>query len=181
MNGPTVVSLVMVAIIALVAATTDLWKFKVYNLLTLPTLVVGLLVSPFNGGILPSVLGAALGFGLLVAFFALGGVGAGDVKLLTAIGAWLGPLMTLHVFAASAMAGGVYALVLLALRSGIFSAREEVAMLGVQIITPSLWKRPEAQLDVEVARADRRRRLVPYAAMICVGFFTTLALSSLGR
>lgn len=180
MNAPTVVSLVVVAVVTLIAATTDLWKFKVYNVLTLPTLAVGLLVSPFNGGIQASLLGATVGFGLLVVFFALGGVGAGDVKLLTAIGAWIGPAMVLHVFIGTAFAGGLYAFVLVVLRSGVFSARDEVATLGIRLMTPSLWKRPGAHLEAEVARDDRRRRLVPYAAMICVGFFASLAISSLG-
>lgn len=181
MDAPTAVSLVVVALVTLTAAATDLWKFKVYNVLTLPTLAVGLLVSPINGGIQAGLLGAALGFGLLAVFFALGGVGAGDVKLLTAIGAWLGPSTTLHVFIVSAMAGGVYALILLALQSGIFAARDKVEMLGIQVLSPSLWKRPEARLEVEVRREDRRRRLVPYAAMICAGFFVTVAISFLGR
>lgn len=181
MNAPTNVSLVVVAVVAIVAATTDLWKFKVYNVLTLPALVAGVLVSPFNGGLQASLLGAAVGFGLLVVFFAVGGVGAGDVKLLTALGAWLGPAMTLRVFGLSAMAGGVYALGLLAIRSGLFGMSDELATLGIRLVSPSLWKRPDASLELEVARDDRRRRLVPYAAMICLGYFTTLALSSLGR
>ena len=89
--------------------------------------------------------------------------------------------MTLHVFIGTSLAGGLYALVLIALRSGVFAAKEEVEMLGLRLMTPSLWKRPDAQPDVEVTRADRRRRLVPYAAMICVGFFARPALPPPGR
>jgi prepilin peptidase CpaA len=181
MNDPTLLSLVVVGLVTIVAAATDLWKFKVYNALTLPTLALGLIVSPFNGGMLPSFLGAAAGFGLLVIFFAMGGVGAGDVKLLTAIGAWLGPTMTFHVFIGMSIAGGLYSLAVLMIRGGVLSTFYEVATLGHRMVTPSLWNRPDAQIHLEVHRADRRRRIVPYASMACVGFFATLILTALER
>jgi len=180
MDAHTFVPLLAVSCVAIAAAVTDLWKFKVYNALTLPALGVGLLVSPFTIGLPASVFGAAVGFGLLVVFFMLGGVGAGDVKLLTALGAWLGPLATLYVFGLSAMAGGVYALGLMVRRNGLIGTGEELANLSIRLFTPCLWKRPKVQLDVEVGRVDRRKRLVPYAAMICVGFFMTLVLPPLG-
>jgi prepilin peptidase CpaA len=181
MDVPTILSLVAVACVAIAAAVTDLWKFKVYNALTLPAIVAGLLASSFTIGLQASLLGALTGFGLLVIFFALGGVGAGDVKLLTAIGAWLGPEATMYVFALSAMAGGVYAIGLMLLREGLFGTVEELATLSIRLFTPGIWKQPEARLDMEVGRVDRRKRLVPYAAMICIGFFTTLVLPNFGR
>ena len=48
----------------------------------------------------------------------LGGVGAGDVKLLAAIGAWLGFTSTLYVFVVAGLAAGAYAVVVLCLRGG---------------------------------------------------------------
>ncbi len=68
--------LVAVALATLAASATDLWKFKVYNVLTIPTLLAGLVVSTWLGGwggLASSLLGAGLGFGLLVVFFAAGG------------------------------------------------------------------------------------------------------------
>jgi prepilin peptidase CpaA len=181
MAASAYVPLLVVSGIALVAAATDLWKFKVYNALTLPAIVVGLLVSPFTVGLPTSLLGAATGFSLLALFFALGGVGAGDVKLLTAIGAWLGPEPTLYVFAFSAMAGGMYAIGLMVLRGGLTETIEQLAVLSIRLFTPGLWKQPDERMDIEIGRVDRRKRLVPYAAMICVGFFTTLVPPNLGR
>jgi prepilin peptidase CpaA len=179
MIRPEAVPLIAASVVTVVAATTDLWKFKVYNALTLPTLIGGVFVSWWIGGLSglgSSLLGAAIGFFVLAAFFALGGVGAGDVKLFAALGAWLGPWPTMQVFAASAMCAGGYALVLCTLSRGVGEAAVQVAVLGHRMISPGLWSKPEVRIDAEVRRDDRRRRLVPFAATTCLGFFAMLAL-----
>ena len=172
------IPLIVVGVVTLLAACTDLWKFRVYNLLTLPALMAGLLVSTALGGwagLGASLLGAGFGLGILVVFYALGGVGAGDVKLLTAVGAWLGPFWTVHVFIASALAAGVYAVGLILARGGPLAVAVEILAIRQAIFEPSKLGRPAADIAAEVARTDRRRRLVPFAAMICVGFFVMVA------
>jgi prepilin peptidase CpaA len=172
------IPLVAVALATLAASVTDLWKFKVYNVLTLPTLLLGLIVSTILGGwsgLGSSLLGAFLGFGLLVVFYAVGGVGAGDVKLLAAVGAWLGPYLTYYVFIASALFGGIYALILVFSRGGVLAMMIEFINARQTLLSPSKWKLPTSTIEGEVQRADRRRRLVPYAAMTCLGYFATMA------
>jgi prepilin peptidase CpaA len=71
--------------------------------------------------------GWLIGVAIFFPFFALGGMGAGDVKLVGAIGACLGPIGALHVVLGAALAGGVVA-VLVTLRSGYF--RTAIANLG---------------------------------------------------
>lgn len=178
MPAPELVPLLVVGLATTVAAATDVWRFKVYNLLTLPLLALGLASSAALGGwagLGSSLLGAGFGFAILVAFFALGGVGAGDVKLLAAVGAWLGPYWTVHVFIASALAAGAYAAVLLLIRGGVLALAAEILMIRRAVLDPAAAGRPAADIAAEVARPDRRRRLVPYAAMICVGYFLVLA------
>lgn len=160
------------AAVALIAAGTDLWKFKVYNALTLPALAAGLAASAWAGGwegLATSGLGALTGFGLLVAFFILGGVGAGDVKLLTALGAWLGPALTLRVFFASAIAAGIYALALTLLYSGLAATLVDLLRLSDRMRRGDVRPSAAPDLAAETARADRRRRLVPFAAMTFLG------------
>jgi prepilin peptidase CpaA len=172
------VPLAAVALATLAASATDLWKFKVYTVLTFPTLLLGLVASAILGGwegLVASLLGAGLGLGLLVAFFAMGGVGAGDVKLLMAVGAWLGPHLTYQVFVASALAAGLYAAALVGSRGGPMAVVAEVYLLAKSIGRPGSMARPSASIEAEVLRPDRRRRLVPFAAMTCVGFFATMA------
>jgi Flp pilus assembly protein protease CpaA len=57
--------------------------------------------------------GLAIGFGLSVVLFALGGLGGGDVKMISALGAALGPRTLLPVLGWIALAGGLLALVAL--------------------------------------------------------------------
>lgn len=178
MSPADLLPLAVVALATLVASATDLWKFKVPNLLTLPLLLAGLGVSTALGGragLGTSLLGAGLGFGALVVFHAAGGVGAGDVKLLTAIGAWLGPYLTYQVFVASALFGGLYALVLVLGQRGPAGMLVEWMAAQHALLHPGSWKRPASTIEAEVRRPDRRRRLVPYAAMTCLGFFATMA------
>ena len=177
MSPTDLIPLAAVALATIAASATDLWKFKVYNALTFPTLVLGLAVSAWLGGfagLFSSLLGAALGLGLLVVFFAAGGVGAGDVKLLMAVGAWLGPYLTYQVFIASALSAGLYAVVLVWLRGGVMAVVAEVFLIRTRVRPGSTAQAPVA-IEAEVRRPDRRRRLVPFAAMTCVGFFATLA------
>ena len=176
MSQPGIIPLIVVALVTIVAATTDIWKYKVYNWLTFPTLICGLIYWLFAAG-LPGVgmsfAGLIVGFGSLVVFYALGGVGAGDVKLLAAIGAWLGPLITMNVLLGSAFAAGLYAIGLMVLRGGILKAIVEMTILWQRLVRPTEWTRPTARVESVVLMSDRRRRLVPFAAMICVGFFAT--------
>jgi prepilin peptidase CpaA len=167
-------SLYAAAVACLIAAGTDLWKFKVYNALTIPALAGGLVASVLSGGwagLATSGLGALTGFGLLVAFFAMGGVGAGDVKLLTALGAWLGPALTVQVFLASAILAGLYALVLVVVSGGLLATAVDMLFLAQRLRRLDFGPAAGAPIAVEATRGDRRRRLVPFAAMTCAGFF----------
>jgi prepilin peptidase CpaA len=67
-------------------------------------------VVPGASGLGSGALGLALGFSLLMPVYALGGLGAGDVKALAALGAWLGPWLTLMLSCYMAIAGGLMAL-----------------------------------------------------------------------
>jgi prepilin peptidase CpaA len=170
--------LVAVALATLAASVTDLWKFKIYNLLTIPMLLAGPCVSAWIGGwdgLASSLMGAGLGFGLLIVFFAMGGVGPGDVKLLAAVGAWLGPYLTYQVFVAAALFQGAYAVVLVVCQSGMLGLAVELMRAKERLLDPGSSRLPDSTIEAEVRRPDRRRRLVPFAAMTFLGFFATLA------
>src|SRR5439155_10247013 len=96
---------------SIVAAVTDVWRFKVHNWLTVPLMLSGLIYRGATGGwveLTDGAWGVLLGFGVLFIFYLMGGMGAGDVKLMGAIGAWLGTSLTLVVFLTSALAAGLY-------------------------------------------------------------------------
>ena len=169
--------LIAAALVTLIAAATDIRQFKVYNALTFPALIGGLIGSAWLGGVAglgTSLLGAVTGFGVLVVFHALGGVGAGDVKLFAALGAWLGPMFTLELFVAASMAAAAYAVILAIAQGGLGMAFFRLAELGRAMLSPRSWSLPRAKIADEVRRPDRRRRLVPFAAMTCLAFFALL-------
>ncbi len=167
---------VVVLVAALIAAVTDVWKFKVYNVLTLPLLASGLVYHAIVGGwagLGNSALGLVFGFAILLLAYAMGGMGAGDVKLMAAIGAWLGMPLTYYVFIASALAGGVYAVALLVLGGGLHEVLINLQVLWLRARAFGRQLGSEARVEAEVRRDDRRRRLIPFAAMVAVGLIAT--------
>ncbi|MFK7768964.1 MAG: prepilin peptidase [Mariniblastus sp.] len=97
---------VPVAVIAFmaIAVFTDLKSRQIPNWLTVSSLVIALLFHFFSGGLdglLLSIGGFATGFGILFVLWIIGGGGGGDVKLMGALGAWVGPMPTLLIFLGS--------------------------------------------------------------------------------
>jgi prepilin peptidase CpaA len=97
----------------LVASLHDVAWRRIPNWLNLSLALAGLafaLHTRGGGGAGDSLLGCCLGLALLALPYGKGWIGAGDVKLLGAVGAWLGPLGTVYCGLASAIAGGVLAI-----------------------------------------------------------------------
>ena len=86
-----------------------------------------------QAGLLSAVAGAVFGFGILILLYLIGAFGAGDVKLLAGVGAWLGMPLTVYVFAAAGLATGVYSIVVLAHRGGIGRAFTVFRVFGMQL------------------------------------------------
>jgi prepilin peptidase CpaA len=148
------------------AVASDLRFHRIPNLLTLPALLVALLVSPWAGatsGPLEAMAGAALGFALLVGPYALGGMGAGDVKALMVIGAWIGPEATVGATAWAAIGGGGFALVMLVLRGELvaFARRWGRNVFSVLTFRKNSYEPP--------ATGSIAAGGIPFAAAIAVG------------
>jgi prepilin peptidase CpaA len=100
---------------ALAAATvTDLRARRIPNAVTLSAAMLGLSLNTAlrgSDGLALSLEGAGLALAALLPLFALRGMGAGDVKLMAAIGALKGPEFLIYTFACAALFGGGMALV----------------------------------------------------------------------
>src|SRR5690349_13635140 len=101
----------LVTVTLIVAAVIDGLKLKVPNWITFPMILSGWVFSmaayAFDGqawyiGLCWSVLGTLVGFILLAPLWLIGGMGAGDVKLLMGVGAWVYSAHTFYAFCVSA-------------------------------------------------------------------------------
>jgi prepilin peptidase CpaA len=175
--GPMDVPIAIALTAAMIAAITDVWKFKVYNLLTLPLLAAGLLYRATQADLASGLLGVLFGFGALIALHVIGGMGAGDVKLMAALGAWLGMPLTFHVFIASSLAAGAYAVVLMVVTGKVGETFLNLKVLWMRLACIGRYLGADDRVEKEVRRADRRRRIIPFAAMVLVGIVGTLLWS----
>jgi prepilin peptidase CpaA len=105
---------------AAAAAVYDLRTQKIPNWLTFPAVLLGLSLNvALSGapGLRDSLLGTIAGVALLFVPFAMGGMGAGDVKMLAAVGAFTGPMFVFRTFLYGSIAGGAIAVAVIAGRS----------------------------------------------------------------
>jgi prepilin peptidase CpaA len=104
---------IILAAALLTATVTDLKSRRIYNWLTFPLMLAGLVFHFGVGGLdglYMSAAGLGLGLAVMILPFLLGMMGAGDVKLMAGIGAWVGASTILTAFVFTCLAGGVYAL-----------------------------------------------------------------------
>lgn len=164
------------SLIALCAMATwfDVREHRVPNALTIGGFVVALALQALQSGLpgLGTGLGGALvAFAIALPFFMVGGLGGGDVKLLTAVGAFLGLGSVLPFLAATAIVGGVMALVLMLFRRGLF--RQTLANLHTMFLTLGRktftgWKSGEANQALLTLDSPGAVTL-PYAVAIAAG------------
>jgi prepilin peptidase CpaA len=113
------VAYIFLALIILISVYTDIMYYKVLNKIVYPGILLGILVSTlFYGwrGMGFSLVGIFLTIGILFFFYALGFLGAGDVKLFAVVGGFLGFQETFWILLYSFLAGGGIGLIVLLMR-----------------------------------------------------------------
>ncbi len=158
----------LVSVILIVAAVIDGRQLRVPNWITFPMILSGWLASGIvygSEGLWASFVGTMFGLGLLLPAYAIGGMGAGDVKLLAGVGAWIGATQTVWAFVVSALIGAVIALVMVAVSRTWRHHQKQF----LSIIAEILVVRSPTKLS-EIA-ADRKptMMLLPYGIPIAIG------------
>jgi len=159
--------------LAVVACGWDLRTRRIPQLLTLGGAVAGIAyhfaMSGWSAGV-ASAAGWLVGIAIFFIPFALGGLGAGDVKLLGAIGAWLGPMNAIWVGLYAGAAGGILAIFVALTQGYLFQA---VGNVGVLL---AYWRlngvKPLPEITLEHSRGPR----LAYAVPILAGTMVTLWL-----
>lgn len=158
-----------------IAAYTDWKEQRIYNKLLGPALLFALIVHGVGGGIegiLFSLLGTVLGFCLLLIPYFLGGMGAGDVKLLAVIGAFGGANFVFTSFLYGAVIGGIISGILLIRRKALgFTLKRFL------LILPFLARPQFLQEDMREAPKEK----FPYGIAIVLGTVLAFILPLGGR
>ena len=144
----------------------DLRTRRIPNYLTLGTAVAGLaynFMSQGLPGLANGLLGMLLGFAFLVLPYLWGGMGAGDVKAMAALGAWLGPKLTVFLFCYMGIAGGVIALGYLVWQGSLWEKIKQgwTFLLNLILSRPDGPPRPPSPSRVTAG--------IPYGVAIAVG------------
>jgi prepilin peptidase CpaA len=150
-----------------IAVYTDVTKHKIYNWLTFPTLLLGMIFSFFNHiGIFNSLLGFIFAFGIAIFFYVTGMFKGGDVKLIWGIGAWVGKSLILQTLLWIFISGGILG-VLYTLRDGTFFATmNKVRKFFVAIFVPGMKPQIEVQETINKPSA--------YGVAIAIGTVISL-------
>jgi prepilin peptidase CpaA len=177
------------------SAVIDWWKFKVPNWLTFPVVISGWLLGlahscglylvPHDGagGIGAALMGTGLGLVLLLPMYAIGGMGAGDVKMTMGFGSWAGAFfglegglccwVILYAFCAGAIVGGVIAIGMILARRRFRENLNHTRSILVDLVS-------SGSLAAVASKANERRprwHRLPYGVPLCIGFVGYLWLA----
>ncbi|MEK7475855.1 MAG: prepilin peptidase [Candidatus Coatesbacteria bacterium] len=149
----------------LASAITDMYERRIYNAFTYPAISAGLLLALLAGGhaFLESAGGACLAAALLYPLCRAGGMGLGDLKLLAAVGALEGVETGSAALLASAVVGGMIAIVL-AVRRGVF-----LATLARSFRVPAAIARSFAGRRIRTLNPAHPGDAIPYGVAVAVG------------
>jgi prepilin peptidase CpaA len=184
--------ILLLCALLLLSAGIDLWKLKVPNWLTFSMILsgwlYGLLISlgyletRWTGSEMGGHVGASfaltgVGLALLLPAYALGWMGAGDVKMQMGYGSWIGAHYGWEVgwpyvvygFCVAVIVGGIIALGMIWWRGDFRQNRANLAAMMQDLMNPT--KAAEA-----AAKRKPRMQLLPYGVPLCIGYITYIIM-----
>jgi prepilin peptidase CpaA len=158
----------LVSFVLVEAAVIDGRSLRVPNWLTLHFALGGWAYAYWTGGASLlgwSLAGSAVGLASLMPLYAIGGMGAGDVKLMAGVGAWIGPVFTGWAFLSTALVGGVMGFAMMAASGELARHLALTRSIGREVLTV----RDPAALSELAARRKPSMMLLPYGIPIAIG------------
>lgn len=155
-----------------IAMITDLRWRRIPNVLTFPAMAVGLLLRTyFQGweGLALSLCGLIAGPGLLLLLHTGRGLGMGDIKLAAAVGAILGPPLTLVAMLLTALVGGVLAIASQLRPGGVLAEMLSMVMVGL----PGMHRFAKAHAAAPQSTVPAT---IPYGVGIAIGSLLTIVV-----
>lgn len=161
-----------------ISAIIDFRTQKIPNLITFPTMIIALLYHfSTNGinGLIFAMLGLTTGIGLLIIPYFLEASGAGDAKLMGAVGAILGSKNVFFAFLFIAIIGGIYAVILI-----LFNQKQFKGFLKKQFITLQLFILTREFFPAPIEDSSKKPKLC-YGIAIALGTFIYMGLDLSGN
>jgi prepilin peptidase CpaA len=161
-------------VLAVIGSIGDIRNRRIPNWLTYIGLISALSTRSFMlgwPGLKDGLAGVLTAGGLFFLLFLLGGMGAGDVKLMAAVSAWAGNTETVNLLAATVFAGGAMAVALMLYRR----KTAETVLNAIELMRHHLTSgvRPHPELNVRTSASMR----LPFAPAIAVGTLYCLSRS----
>ncbi len=153
MSFPPIVLQLVLAAVVLVAAVFDIRSRRIPNWLTLSGVVAGIVLNSFLGvdkyNWRSALMGLGLAFLIYFPLYLLRGMGAGDVKLMAAVGSLVGPANWFAIFLLSSVLGGVVAILLLLSRGGLWGTFRNVGYMLNELMhfRPPYMRKEELDLN----------------------------------
>jgi prepilin peptidase CpaA len=159
------------------AAIIDLSTQRIPNKITFPTILIGFICQAWLkgfSGLIFSLQGLGLGIGLFILPYMIGKMGAGDAKLMGAVGAFLGPKGVFIAFLYASIAGGIYALLLIFFHRQQFKGfvSEQYANIVALYVT--------RKFDKDIAMNKSSRPRLCYGLAIAAGTWLYIGLELSG-
>jgi prepilin peptidase CpaA len=158
----------LVTVVLIVAAVIDGYQLKVPNWITFPFVLSGWAysVAAFGWeGLGWSLVGTLVGLAVLMPAYAIGGMGAGDVKLMAGVGAWVYGMNTFYAFCWTAVIGAVLAVGMVLMRKSWKKHSTQFWLILNEIM---VIRNPE-HLATIAAERKPSMLLLPYGIPIAIG------------
>jgi len=167
----------------------DVNERRIPNKLTIPVILWGIVTAGiFSGfdGILFSISGFLVGLAVFLIPFAMGGMGAGDVKLMAAVGSMLGWKLTVYSALLTAIAGGIIVIGYTIYKGKFVGMVKNMGIQFIKWILYSIYLMTHSDgvytkyKSLSVSKTDIEKTYIPYGVAIAVGTLIVLAGNYLG-